>query len=163
MVAGAMLLGGCAVGTDTPRHAFDFDAQDDSPGVEVLNYQYGTSRLPGVRPSADALEHNDVPQQTDVYGAMRRGDFLYVKWRVQATGKLYEDRVDLRSRLPRNLDDYRIHFAIDGSQLYVYLISPEKVTGLCPDDPGLAYKRTPRQKRIFIMYCSRKIKQIYPD
>ncbi len=158
-----MLLGGCAIGTDTPVHAFDFDVRDDSPGVEVMDYQYGASRLPGVRPPADALAHDQVPQQTDVDGAMRRGDFLYVKWRIQSTGKVYEDRVDLRSRLPSNLDHCRIHFAIDGRQLYVYLISPEKVTGLCPDDPGEAYKRTAPYKQILITYCFKKITQIYPN
>lgn len=56
---------------------------------------------------------------------MLRGDFLYVKWRNERTGQVYEDTVDLRQRLPADIAKHRIHFIIKGPQLYVYLISPE--------------------------------------
>lgn len=56
---------------------------------------------------------------------MLRGDFLHVKWRVEATGKVYEDTVDLKVVLPRNIEKHRIHFVVKGQQLFVYLITPE--------------------------------------
>ncbi len=59
-------------------------------------------------------------------GMMPRGEYLYVKWRVKATGEVYEDKVDLTHRLPADMTNYGLHFAIFGSQLYVYLFPPEK-------------------------------------
>ena len=50
--------------------------------------------------------------------------FLYVKWRIKETGGIVENRVDLRDRLPPNMFDHRVTFAIDGTQLYVYLVTP---------------------------------------
>ncbi|WP_206956332.1 hypothetical protein [Trinickia acidisoli] len=163
VVATTLMLGACAVGSDMPDHAFEFDTWIDSPGAEVLDYQYGNSRQPGVKPSEEALRLHQVGQQAIVNGPMLRGDFLYVKWRIRKTGQVFEDRVDLRHRLPKDLTGCRVHFVIDGSHLLVYVITPEKVTGLCPSDSQQAYRITPPQKQIFIEYCSRKIIQIYPD
>ncbi|MBC7609788.1 MAG: hypothetical protein H7228_09480 [Polaromonas sp.] len=66
-------------------------------------------------------------QRVGVTGDMRPDDDLYVKWRLKDTGKVYEDTVDLRSRLPRSIKNQSIYFIIDGEQLYVYLISFETV------------------------------------
>jgi hypothetical protein len=65
-------------------------------------------------------------QGAGIRGEMRRGDFLYVKWRIKSTGQVYEDIVDLRHRLPADITNHRIHFIIKGPQLYVYLITPER-------------------------------------
>lgn len=56
---------------------------------------------------------------------MPRGDTLYVKWRIKASGAVHEDTVDLRKRMPSDITDHRIHFVVKGPQLYVYLISPQ--------------------------------------
>lgn len=163
LVIGVVLtLGACAIGSDAPIHEFEFDTWVDSPDVEVLDYQYGTSRQPGVRPSAESLRLHQVGQASGVNGAMLRGEFLYVKWRIRKTGEVYEDRVDLRNRLPKDLDHCNIHFVIDGAQLNVYVISPEKVAGHCPQDKSAAYKRTRPQDRIFLDYCAYRITRIYP-
>lgn len=53
------------------------------------------------------------------------GEFLYVKWRVRATGQVYEERVSLRNRLPVDMKDHGLTFVIEGPQLYVYLITPK--------------------------------------
>ncbi len=52
------------------------------------------------------------------------GESLYVKWRIKSTGEVFEDTVDLKSRLPRDVTSYRIYFVIDVRQLRVYLVSP---------------------------------------
>jgi hypothetical protein len=57
---------------------------------------------------------------------MLRGDFLYVKWRIDSTGQVYEDTVDLKSRLPRDITNHEIYFIVKGTQLVVYLITPER-------------------------------------
>jgi len=55
---------------------------------------------------------------------MPPADFLYVKWRDKTTDQVYEDRVDLRKRLPPAKEMYmqRVYFLVEDNQLYVYLI-----------------------------------------
>jgi len=57
-------------------------------------------------------------------GEMPLPDFLYVKWRDRTTGTVYEERVDLKRRLPPPRKMYRnqVYWLIEDNQLYVYLI-----------------------------------------
>jgi hypothetical protein len=115
-------LAACAAGL--VKHSFGFDVVSDSPGITVLNYQYGNSQLSATR--AD-ISKERPRGGASVSGEMLRGDFLYVKWRVESTGKVYEDTVDLNSRLPHDITNHKIYFIIKGLQLFVYLITPEKL------------------------------------
>ena len=126
-------LTACAVGgiidrDSYPVHTFSFDTLIDSPDVEVLDYQYSNSRHNGVRANPERIRMGQDFGGTSISGSILRGDFLYVKWRVKKPGVFgeylgtYEDRVDLRSRLPADINNLRIHFIIRGVQLYVYLI-----------------------------------------
>ncbi len=54
------------------------------------------------------------------------GESLYVKWRNKNTGQIYEDTVDLKKLLPRNIENHRIYFIVKDKQLFVYLITPNK-------------------------------------
>jgi hypothetical protein len=109
------------------KHSFGFDALRDSPGIEVVDYRYGTSMNPGTHPPEWAVKAGQIGQAPSVNGEMLRGDFLYVKWRVESTGKVYADTVDLKSRLPRDITNHKIYFIIKRLQLFVYLITPEKL------------------------------------
>lgn len=132
----------------------------------MLDYQYGTSKLPTASNPEYLRTEGRSLQGTNIHGPMLRGDFLYVRWRIRSTGQIYQDRVDLRRRLPMDLTGYQIHFVINGPQLFVYLISPEKTTGHCPvneDDAQSAYKRVNPHDRVLLMYCYLKVTQIYPD
>jgi hypothetical protein len=140
-----------------PNHQFSFDTIHDSPDIDVVDYQYSNSRHVGVRPERERVAMGEYFGGTHISGSILRGDFLYVKWRVKKPGTLlteylgtYEDRVDLRSRLPADITDLRIHFVIDGSQLYVYLIWPELKDASVPEGPVKMYRH---QKQV----------QIYPD
>ncbi len=132
------------------NHHFSFDALEDSPGVEVLDYQYGTGRQFGTRAEKERVALGQVFSGWNTYGAMPRGDFLYVKWRIKQSGQICEDKVDLTPRLPANIADLRIHFVVKASQLYVYLISPGKRPASWPVGPVRAYEY---QQQV----------QIYPD
>jgi len=57
-------------------------------------------------------------------GRMPLADFLYVKWRDRTTGEVYEELVDLKSRLPppRKVEMGSIRWLIEDNQLYVHLI-----------------------------------------
>jgi len=109
-------------GPRTAIHSFDFGASGENQDIEVLNYQYGDSKMPETRPPDYPLQQGHIGQAAGISGEMPVADYLYVKWRVLSTGKEYEDRVDLRSRLPWNMKDKIVHFDIKGAQLYVYLI-----------------------------------------
>lgn len=135
----SMLLFGltaCATGgimdkDSYPVHSFSFDTLNDNPDAEVLDYQYSNSRHVGIRPERERVAMGEVFRGEEISGSILRGDFLFVKWRIKKPGTLlpeylgtYEDRVDLRSRLPADITELRIHFVIKGTQLYVYLIWP---------------------------------------
>ena len=117
-----LALAACAGGV--VNHAFSFDVKE-SPGIQVLDYQYGNSLQPGIR--ADKLRPwpNGYPS-TGTSGEMLRGDFLYVKWRVVTSGKIYVSTVNLRNLLPRNIERHEIRFVVQAQQIIVYLISPER-------------------------------------
>lgn len=114
-------LTACASGL--VNHSFGFDVISDSPGITVLDYRYGNSQISATR--ADT-SRGRPRGGASVSGEMLRGDFLYVKWRIESTGQVYEDTVDLKSRLPRDITNHEIYFIVKGSQLFVYLITPER-------------------------------------
>ncbi|HEU5047343.1 MAG TPA: hypothetical protein VFT64_05800 [Rickettsiales bacterium] len=120
------------------HHEFSFGDvnRQENKGIEILDYRYGNNKTIPTSPSADQLASGHVPQFTSVGTFDPPGDSLYVKWRVKSTGKVYQDTVDLKSRLPSNMNNKEIHFLIKDTKLYVYLIASE------PHEVGKAYKRT---------------------
>ncbi|MDO9437981.1 hypothetical protein [Hydrogenophaga sp.] len=120
----ALMISGCATGPKVVSHAFGFNTPQDSPQYEVLAYKYGDGKV--VTTSSDsAIRQFGVSKQgTNVSGPMPLGDALTVKWRDKTSDKTYEDKVDLRPLLPRDMTKQRIHFVVDGAQLFVYLIDP---------------------------------------
>jgi len=126
-IATAMLLGiqACANSQQGKLvdHSFEFNAHTDSPGIEVLDYEYSTRK-----PDRDQLlgiKNNSVPQGSSITGEFPLGDFVYMKWRIRATGEIVEERVDLRQRLPKDISNKRIYCVIDGHQLYILLMPLE--------------------------------------
>jgi hypothetical protein len=150
---GALFSGACASGPAVVDHAFGFDARVDSPGIEILNFRYGASGMPGTSGDVGIRQFGRSPQVTGINGPMPLGDTLTVKWRIKATGQEFEDTVNLKPRLPSDMANQRIHFSVKESQLFVYVIDPvprpadwpvvgprkfqyEKVRQIYPDAPG---------------------------
>lgn len=159
-------LVGCISGERLVNHSFEFDARWDSPGIEILDFRYGNSRHPGARNPDWVLARGESFQATGVSGDMLVGDSLYVKWRIKRTGEVYQDTVDLRSRLPWQLKNHNIRFIVKGEQLYVYLITPEKLNpNPCPsrDELRRLGETGNADDRIFSTHCSWKIIKLYPD
>lgn len=122
----------CATKVAEPWHDFTFDGWSDKwyPSHELLEYSYGDSyrmvRNSIFTPRSPVFEGiRSLPPSTGVSGPMPVGEFLAVKWRIKATGEVVEDRVDLRQRLPKDMDDHGLTFVIEGKQLYVYVITPK--------------------------------------
>lgn len=159
-------LSACATGPRVVDHAFSFDARWDSPGVEILNYRYGDSNLPGTRIPPQLLASGGSSGTTGISGPMPLGDSLYVKWRIKATGEVFEDMVDLKSRLPADITGQRIYFIVSGPQLYVYLIGADRLNpNPCPareELRRLGATGKPHDK-IFSRYCNLPITTLYPS
>jgi hypothetical protein len=107
-------------------HGLSYNQAVDMPQVDILDCLYGDGLGAHTQQEVDAGKARRG-ECGGMFGDMPIGDFLYVKWRDKATGKEYEDKVDLRSRLPSPKEMYgtRVYFLIDENQLYVYLI-PER-------------------------------------
>lgn len=149
LVLSTLFLGGCMT-KDLVNHTFEFNAGWESPDIEILNFRYGISNnTHGTYVNNETLKSGMIPQAIGIHGTMSRGDFLYVKWQIKTTGEVIEDTVDLKERLPQNIEGHRIHFLVKGRQLYVYLISPQK-------NPN------PWVKPPLKMYSHLKVDEIYP-
>jgi hypothetical protein len=109
------------------NQAFSFGGYGENQDVEIMYVEYG---IPGCPPNYDSkklLFNGKTPQSTNIVGGpARRAWVLNVKWRIMSTGKEYEKKVELRNRLPEDMTNNRIHFSIEESELFVYLITSEK-------------------------------------
>jgi len=132
-------LTACATQPKDVLHSFSFGSYSENQDIEVLNFQYGSTNMTGTRPEDWEFKREHIGQGTNVSGAFPVGDFLYVKWRIESTGAVYEDTVDLKSRLPPDMDHQTVYFVIKGSQLYVYLISEKLHAHGAPDCPSRPY------------------------
>lgn len=168
LVLAALALSACGItGPKVANHAFGFDVRNAIPAVEILDYRYGQSTLP-VRAPEWAIKEGRPIYFNGVSGPMRVGDDLYVKWRIKESGQIHEDTVDLRRRLPADLENQEVYFDIGGPQLYVYLISQDHMppnANPCPsrDELKKLYKSAQSTERIFARFCYRKLVLIYPD
>lgn len=123
LLAGTLaMLTACASGPELVNHGFSYSFVQDSPEAELLDYRYGASSY-GV---SELKEMGRVSQGGGIFGEMRRGDDLYVKWRLRNTGEVFEETVDLKRRLPADIKGCRIYFMVRGPQLFVYLITPQR-------------------------------------
>lgn len=117
----AGIVSACASNGRVVDHSFSFDVRRAIPAIEVIDYRYGTSGLPGARAEKWMVQEGRGVNWTGVTGPMTVGDFLYVKWRIKETGEVLEENVDLRHRLPYHMKDQRVCFHIIGKQLYIYV------------------------------------------
>lgn len=128
MFAGFLLwltlaLTACSTGPRLVNHSFSFDVLGDSPNVILLDYRYGTSRHGPARRSEVEIQNGVSAQRGGVTGDMILGDDLYLKWRIKATGEVVEKTVDLKSVLPRSIEDTIIYPVIGTTDIDVYLVS----------------------------------------
>lgn len=117
-------LSSCAASPLQPWHSFSINGWFDgwAAKINLLEYKYGnqhkmTHRV--VTAGAATLGYS-----VGVSGRMPVGDFIYVKWQIKETGEIIEDTVDLRTRLPKNMEGYRLTFTIEGRQLSLFLVTP---------------------------------------
>jgi hypothetical protein len=156
--------GGSIAQNELVFSSLTFDVLKDSPNAELIDYRYGTSQAPVVANPQVLRDRGTSSQRSGTSGYMRLGDELYVKWRLKDTGKIYEDTVDLKSRLPKNFKNQTIYFIIDEQQLYVYLISFDPVRGYLTKEEAEADDQAVEKKRYrnLSSYARNDVVQIYP-
>jgi hypothetical protein len=112
----------------------------ENPDIEILDFFYGIPNCPSIYNPDQFKKRGKSMQGFDTYGPMRRAQKLYVKWRIQSTGQELEDTVDLTGRLPSDMTNHRLHFMVRGTQLFVFLVTPEfRQPDTSPDDGPKAY------------------------
>ncbi len=157
LLLGAVLTA-CATQPRVWLYHFTFDMHHDSPGVNVLDYEYrGVDHLISGRPkwSRDmATPYN----REGIGGFLTKGTSLYVKWQIASSGLVYEDTVDLRGRLPTDITKHILTFTIVGAALRVFLISPERRQVADPVIGPPVYSFT-RNYEIYPVLDARLIKQ----
>lgn len=132
-----VVMAGCATGPKVVLpvvpHAFSFDGLNDkwANSVDLLAYAYGDQyhkvREDLAKPSSSLYAGKPgLPPTTGVNGPMPVGEFLFVKWRLKSTGEIFEERVDLRDRLPKDMADHELTFVIDSRQLHVFVVTPRR-------------------------------------
>lgn len=147
-------------------HTFSFDARRDSPDVSILDFHYAGNDHPSLRGCPRLPDECKPPfGATVAHGRMEVGEHLYVKWKVKATGDIYEDMVDLRDRLPRDMENKRVYFLVHRGRLYVFLIdAPGPIPRRCPPFLVLADLSEfgdPHDK-VFSQFCYLQFRSIYP-
>lgn len=149
----ALLLSLMAACTSVPGdqlHSFSFDVRTENPDIEVLDYRYGEVRIGPTQAERSRVERGQPTYQTGVTGYIPRGETLYVKWRIRATGEVRQETVDLKSRLPRDISNQVITFNFKQDNLFVYLVTREVLPlGQKSDGPA--------------KYDYYKVYTIYPD
>lgn len=161
----ALVLVACATNGGSAFHSFRFDAFRDSRDVEILQYRYGDDGGFNTRSTAAEIQDGKAIMSSNVTGAMVVGSTLYVKWRIKSTGQVVEDTVDLKSRLPFSIANHELRFIIEGTQLYVYLISHQPVRPYFSKDEyakSVAFASTPRAKSL-ANWGLHRVTMIYPE
>ena len=146
-------------------HSFEFDALRDSRDVEILQYRYGDDGGFNTRSTPAEIQSGKGIMSANTTGDMLLGKDLYVKWRIKSTGQVFEDTVDLTSRLPFNMKRKRLRFIVEGEKLYVYVISREDVRDVMTVAQVEKIRRshtTPREKA-FDYVLRNTVTMIYPE
>lgn len=169
LTLGLAVLAACA----TPQvlsgrafHAFDFDPGRQSVNTEALSYQYGDSKEFRLQTNPEDIARGKTGYGVKITGDLPVGDFLDVKWRNTLTGKVYEDRVDLKSRLPSSMDRQRLLAIIEGAQLYVYVISFDPVRPYFTREAAAAIDHRAAENlrlKTLSSYARNRVIQIYPE
>ena len=118
-----VVMAGCATGPKLVSHSFNYDGFYDkwADKVDLLAYSYGDQYT---KLRDKAAPGSTLGAQNNVNGPIPVGEFLYVQWRLKATGEVLEQRVELRDRLPRDMPNHGLPFLLDERQLYVYVTTP---------------------------------------
>ena len=157
-VAFAFILGSCAVHpasaieqhTQPERvyYSFEFSVRD-MQDVEIIDYWLKTDRPDYTFKNPESYKKQGKCKQiSSDNGLYAKPTILYIKWRLKSTGQEYQDTVDVRQRLPKDMAGSTFTFLIKGSQLNVYLATRE----LRPADWPIQGPSVHRINKVLLLY-----------
>lgn len=131
-------------------HSVHANFHSDSPDLEVLEFHYGQAvKGPGGLQRSAEVGSGGVPSPS-ITGELPLPDAVHVKWRDKRTDKIYEEHVDMTSRLPspKAMKGTDVYFLIDQfeNRLFIYLVPDTDLNdrsvgrrpeGAVPNGPGL--------------------------
>lgn len=134
LVTGALMTGfsGCATTPPYVIHGFAFHTVVEGQNALVLDYRYGKRGATGVGSVQNHPRPGHPISQHGQFGPMVRGEELYVKWEDRPSSQVYEQRVDLRGKLPVDLHHCEVTFQVLGDKIFVFVVTPQKRNPLEP-------------------------------
>lgn len=150
--------------TNRAYHSLDFRPGIESPSIDLLAFRYGSSNHFGFRTPLTDIAQGKTSAGAAITGDLPVGDDFYAKWRDKKTGQIYEDTVDLKSRLPYSMHNQELHPIIEDSQLFIYVISFEPVREMMSLSEVDQIRRTHKssKERVFSFKLRNRVTQIYP-
>ena len=137
-------LTGCATDTepDMVLQGFYFDGKRDhwADSIDLLRYEYGDSFW-GIHAGLDdpryplyGMNHTRMHSYNAIRDQRAVAQSLMVKWRIRASGKVIQQKVDLRPLLPPDMTAQTLTFVIEGEQLRIFIVTREaRPKGSLPD------------------------------
>ena len=105
------MLTACAMGG--PRVyilELSFDFFYTNPDMEVLDYEFGDSGQTMTQMAGFMKRGGHARQRLSAGAYIPKPEYVYAKWRNMQTGEVFEERANLKGRLPDGIDDYEITF-----------------------------------------------------
>ncbi len=141
----------------------------DRPTTTVIDYQYSANGKVFVQWDRALLAAGRYSGGGGRTGWYPIPDKLYVKWKLDATNEVFEETVDLRSRLPFQMEEKQLYFLVWDKELHVYFSTGpyRPVNNHCKPlayykENGPPVTRT-ADEAMSLRYCSYPVKKIYPQ
>lgn len=140
----------------------------DRPTIHVMDYQYSANGKVFVQWDRALRDRGEYSGGIGRYGWYPIPDKLYVKWKLSATNEVFEETVDLQSRLPFQMEGKQIYFLVWDKELHVYLATGpyRPISKHCK--PIAYYKENGPPKfssadeAMSFSYCRYPVTKIYP-
>ena len=124
--------------------------------ADILDYAYGDGgggiglRTSDVDRARVKETGDDALGGMDMSGYFNRREYLYVQWRDKASGRIFEEKVDLLDKIPERPQNYSLYFEIWGKNLWVYFFPPKKFKYPYDPEEKATYLPGKKESNMFI-------------
>lgn len=138
----------------------------DRPTITVIDYQYSANGKVFEQWSESLKAEGRNPGEGGYYGYRPVVEKLYVKWKLLATGEVFEETADLREKLPQSMEQKKLHFIVWDKTLHIYISDRIKLskndclplTYFKKNGPHLAGPDETASNR----FCEQPLLKVYP-
>lgn len=165
--AGTNYPAGIQGGTTYASYSMQF-RRWDRPTINVIDYQYSANGKVFNQWSRSMLSEGRNPGSQGYYGRSPIPEKLYVKWKLEATGEIFEDTADLQGKLPKSMEQKTLYFLVWDKQLNIYIKDQEKLIN--NDCVPLAYYKkngspifNSADEVVSSRFCENPLLKVYPN